>query len=105
VTPDPKKVLVNFRLPPSLVEAIDQAASRAGLNRTEWVASTLTMAAREVAESTARAAAARVPGADFPPPGMVVGCGHPKSRRARAADGTLWCMDCRTVLERQRQGA
>jgi hypothetical protein len=91
---DPKKVLVNFRLPPRLVEAIDHAAARAGLNRTEW----------EVSEATARAAAARVPAADVPP-GMVVGCGHPKSRRARAADGTLWCMDCRTVLERQRQGA
>lgn len=104
MTPDPKKVLVNFRLPPALVEAIDQAASRAGLNRTEWVASTLTMAAREMAEATARAAAVRVPAADVPP-GVVVGCGHPKSRRARAADGTLWCMDCRTVLERQRQGA
>lgn len=93
------KVLVNFRLPPELVEAIDGAAARAGLNRTEWVKSTLTVAARGELERTGRAVAARVP-----PGAMGDGCPHPK--HLRRWDGQrLVCQVCEVVLERARQGA
>lgn len=100
---DTKKVLVNFRLLPDLVGLIDQAAARAGLNRTEWVVTTLTVAARGEVERTARAVAARVPAAQVPN-GRIDGCAHPKAFRAWLAD-TLCCLQCRTVLERRRQGA
>lgn len=101
----PKKVLVNFRLAPHLVEAIDAAAGRAGLNRTEWVGSTLAMAARRETEDTATAVAARVPAARLGvPDGRVDGCEHPKAMRAWVEAG-LVCLKCRTILQRQSKGA
>lgn len=100
------RVLVNFRLDSQLVEDMDAAAARAGLNRTEWVRTVVTVAVRRELDRTGQAVAARVPpDAIASPPGTIDGCAHQRSRRARAADGTLWCMDCRTVLERRRQGA
>lgn len=105
MTTDPKKTLVNFRLPPELVEAVDDAARRAGLNRTEWVTTTLTMAARAEGERTARAVAARVPAAQLPNQRVAIeGCAHPKGYRVWG-DAGLCCLLCQTVLERRRQGA
>lgn len=94
-----QKQLVNFRLPPELVEAVDAAASRAGLNRTEWVKSTLTMACRAEATRTGQAVAAHVP-----PGALGDGCHHPKHLRRWDRQGLL-CQVCGFVLERARQGA
>lgn len=98
VTADPK-VLVNFRLPPELVDQVDAAAARAGLNRTEWVKSTLTMAARGELERTTKAVAARVP-----PGALGDGCHHPKHLRRWDRQGLL-CQVCETILERASKGA
>lgn len=93
------KQLVNFRLPPELVEAVDAAAARAGLNRTEWVKSTLTLACRAEGQRTGQAVAVRVP-----PGALGDGCSHPKHLRRWDRQGLL-CQVCETVLERTRQGA
>lgn len=104
------RILVNFRLAGELITAIDAAASRAGLNRTEWVTSTLTLAARAELEGRAMAVAAGVPASEFTAPEwsgtrvVIDGCAHPKSARGWLGEG-LVCMLCRTVLERRRQGA
>lgn len=95
----PQKTLVNFRLMPDLVEAIDAAAARAGLNRTEWVTSTLTMAARAEVNRTGQAVAVRIP-----PGALGDGCHHPKHLRRWDRAG-LVCQVCEVVLERARQGA
>lgn len=101
-----RKTLVNFRLVPDLVEQIDAAAARAGLNRTEWVTTTLTMAARTELEGRTRAVAARVPAAQLPvADGRLDGCAHPKGQRAWVADGQLVCLDCGTTLQRIHKGA
>lgn len=101
-----EKVLVNFRLPPELVEQIDAAASRAGLNRTEWVKTTLTMESRRELEGRTRAVAARVPAATLPASQQATGqgCPHPKHLRAWLPDG-LTCSECMTVLQRVSKGA
>jgi hypothetical protein len=106
LTTDGAKVLVNFRLPPGLVEEMDQAASRAGLNRTEWVKSILTLAARQELNGAAMAVAVRVPPAALQAPAGVPGdgCAHPKAMRAWVEAG-LVCLACRTVLQRQSKGA
>lgn len=93
------KQLVNFRLPPELVQAVDDAAARAGLNRTEWVKSTLTLAARSELERTGQAVAARVP-----PGAMGDGCHHPKHLRRWERQGLI-CQVCEVVLERASKGA
>ena len=102
------RTLVNFRLPRSLLAEVDAAAARAGLNRTEWVASTLTLAARAELEATVRSVAAGAGGALVATPNghhlLVDGCPHPRSRRHWSARG-LVCQECRTVLEPARQGA
>ena len=35
--PDEKAKMVSFKLPPDLIERIDQAAEAEGLNRTQWL--------------------------------------------------------------------
>lgn len=92
------RVLVNFRLPKDLVDLIDRAAGQSGLNRTEWVSSTLAVAVREGLKGAALAVAAGVSGV------RIDGCAHPRHRRVWGAQG-LVCGDCGTVLERTRQGA
>jgi hypothetical protein len=92
------KTLVNFRLPRGLLEEMDAAARAAGLNRTEWVISTLTIACRDGMRAAALAVAAGATGV------TIDGCPHPKHRRAWRAPG-LVCEVCLTVLERTRQGA
>lgn len=92
------RTLVNFRLDRQLVEQIDQAAARAGLNRTEWVASTLAVACREGLAAAALAVAAGATGV------VIDGCPHPKNQRSWRSPG-LVCTRCLTVLERTRQGA
>ena len=37
LAPDEKAKMYSFKLPPKLVEQIDDAASAAGLNRTQWL--------------------------------------------------------------------
>lgn len=93
-----ERVLVNFRIARQLLDEIDAAAARAGLNRTEWVASTLTVACREGAHAAAVAVAAGAAGC------IVEGCAHPKHLRAWRPLGLI-CGHCLTVLERTRQGA
>lgn len=95
--PQPRQ-LVNFRIPVELVERIDAAAARSGLNRTEWVVSTLTLACRQELSTAALAVAAGAAGC------IVEGCAHPKHLRAWRPLG-LVCGQCLTVLERTQQGA
>lgn len=106
VTGKPAKTLVNFRLPDELVAQVDAAAARAGLNRTEWVTSILTVESRRELEGRTRAVAARVPAATITLPAQAVGdgCAHPKHLRDWNGRG-LVCQVCDTVLERRRQGA
>jgi hypothetical protein len=92
------RVLVNFRLESALVEDMDAAAARAGLNRTEWVRSIITMACRRELERVTTAVAVRVP------PGAIDGCAHPKHLRRWDRVGLI-CQVCEVVLERTRQGA
>lgn len=103
----PAKTLVNFRLLPDLLEAIDAAAALAGLNRTEWVTSTLTIAARQELGLVTVSVAAKVPPAALAEAirqGVVDGCPHPKHLRHWERRG-LCCQVCGSVLERRRQGA
>lgn len=93
-----QRTLVNFRIPVDLVEQVDAAAARAGLNRTEWVVATLTLACRENLTAAALSVAAGAAGC------IVEGCHHPKHLRAWRPLG-LVCGQCLTVLERVQQGA
>lgn len=108
MTPRSDKVLTNFRLPQPLLADIDRAAQAAGLNRTEWVISTLTVATREGLRAAALAVAAGATGAQLgdrrPDYAGLEGCAHPKHRRAWEPDG-LTCRVCGTVLQRAYKGA
>lgn len=112
------RTLVNFRLPRALLAEIDAAAARAGLNRTEWVASTLTLAARAELHATVQSVAAGAGGSPLPtsvpvavgpspspsPHLIVDGCPHPRHRRSWARRGLI-CLECSSVLESASHGA
>jgi hypothetical protein len=97
------RILTNFRLPAELIKDIDRAASLAGLNRTEWVISTLTVATREGLRAAALAVAAGATGSKVGF-GALEGCAHPKHRRAWRDEG-LACLECGTLLHRKYRGA
>jgi formamidopyrimidine-DNA glycosylase len=88
------------------VEAVDAAASRAGLNRTEWVTSILTIESRRELAGRTAAVAAKATGATITTPLGVAGdgCHHPKHLRGWERQG-LVCGVCDTVLERRSVGA
>lgn len=102
------RTLVNFRLPITLVAEMDRAAQLAGLNRTEWVISTLTVACREGLRQAALAVAAGATGARLPgaPPASssIDGCPHPRHRRQWNNAGQV-CLECGHVVQRTYKGA
>lgn len=92
------KQMVNFRLDPGLVAELDAAAQAAGLSRTEWVVSTLTMVLRRERQPAVAVAAAGHPHV------LVDGCAHPRHLRKWDKAG-LRCTACRALIETASRGA